>query len=594
MEQHIAQMLANRAAKYGNKTVFRYLDKSINQYISISWSELIEQTYTVSRALLIMGFDAEDRIGIFSDNCPQWCISDLGILNIRGIVVPFFGNATTTQVKYIADETQMKLLFAGNTEQMEKAIWLLDNSNFLKKVVCFNAVPPSSDKRLMSWENFCNQGKGPDQQHSLEKLLSESQSTDLATIIYTSGTTGEPKGVMLNHQCFMQAMVNHDIRLRIDDTDESLCFLPLSHVFERTWTYYLIHRGATNTFLENPREVIDVLAVVKPTVMCAVPRFFEKTYEGIIKETMKWSSFKKKIFSWAINAGLNYIEYQSNALSVPFRLKLKRKIADILVYSKLRKVLGGKIKVMPCAGAAINPDILRFFHAAGIFINYGYGATETTATVSCFKTDRYDFDTAGTVMPGVTVNISDDGEILISGGTVFHGYYLKPEETAKSLKDGWYYSGDKGYLTPANNLVMTDRIKDMFKTSASLYVSPQKIEMLLSNDEFIEQLIVIGDNRKYVTALIVPSIEKLERYHQEKGIIVNGYEQMLASQTVYDFLMQRITLLQQEHAPYERIVRFTLLTEPFSVENGAMTSTLKIRRRYIFEKYRDIIEAMYK
>ena len=593
MEQHIAEMLANRAAKYGNKTVFRYLNKSNGKYNCINWTELVEQTNTVSRALLSMGFGKGDKIGIFSDNRPEWCISDLAVLSIGGIVVPFFGNASSKQVKYIADETEMKLMFAGNAEQLEKAIWLLDHSEFLKTVVCLSNEQSLSDSRLMSWESFCNLDKGQQQQSNLDGLLKEGKNTDLATIIYTSGTTGEPKGVMLSHQNILNAMINHDIRLQIDETFESLCFLPLSHVFERTWTYYLLHKGATNTFLENPKLVIEVLPLVKPMVMCTVPRFFEKTYEGIMKETQKWPELKRKIFSWAIEAGHKYIEYQSNDLGVPLGLKLKRKLADILVYSKVRKVFGGRIKVMPCAGAAINPDILRFFHAVGIFINYGYGATETTATVSCFTNNRYDFDTAGTVMPGANINISDDGEILISGGSVFMGYYLKPEETAKSLRNGWYYSGDKGYLTPKGYLVMTDRIKDMFKTSASLYVSPQKIEMLLSKDDIIEQLIVIGDNRKYVTALIVPSFDKLRQYLQEQGIKVTDYEQILKSQTVYDYIFQRITALQQELAAYERVVKFSLLAEPFSIENGAMTSTLKIRRRVIYERYKDVVEGMY-
>jgi len=297
-------MLREKASVYNTREVFRYKDKINSVYKSISWSELIEYTEKVSQSLIELGFGYNDKIGIFSANRPEWTIADFGILSVRGVVVPFYATSSVQQVKYIVDETQMKIIFVGNKEQVEKSLWLLDNCKSLEKIVVFDNDAAQPDNRFISWENFLEISTKRNHQESLNKLLAEAQSDDLATIIYTSGTTGEPKGVMLGHDNFMSAFKINDERLRIKDKDISLCFLPLSHVFERTWTYFLLYCGATNVFLENPREVIQELPIVKPTLMCTVPRFYEKTYEGIFAELEKWPSIKKKIFNWAISIRL--------------------------------------------------------------------------------------------------------------------------------------------------------------------------------------------------------------------------------------------------------------------------------------------------
>ena len=586
-------MLRERALKYGNREVYRYRKNGEKHFSSISWNVLISETETISAALLSMGFGIGSNIGIFSNNKPEWSFTDYGILGIRGIVVPFFGTATKEQVKYIVDETKMELMFVGNQEQLEKADWVLQHSQSLKKIVVYDPSVKLQNEHWMSWEDFKKPGLSAENKAKFLKVLDEVQPDDMATILYTSGTTGEPKGVMLGHDNFMFCFGIHDKRLDVTDQDVSMAFLPLSHIFERTWSFYMLYCGTVNIFLENPREVIETLPVAKPTLMCTVPRFFEKTHEGIEAEYKKWPSFKQKIFDWSIKTGHQFSEYRKKGKSAPAGLQIKRSIADKLVLKKLRAIFGGNMRTMPCSGAAIRPELLRFFHATGMFVNFGYGATETTATVACFKTDVYEFESCGTVMPDVQVKISDIGEILVKGATVFRGYYNKPDETAKALIDGWYQTGDEGDISPLGNLVMTDRIKDLFKTSVGKYVSPQKIELLLGQDPYIEQVITVGDNRKYVTALIVPVMARLKEEAAKFKLNYQSEKELVELPEVKEFIRQRIENLQEELSSYEKVARFTLISEPFSVENNAMTSTLKFKRRVISEKYKTEIEAMY-
>jgi long-chain acyl-CoA synthetase len=593
MIQHIAHMIRDHVGRYGDREVFRYKSTDGSVYLSMSWNEFGSQSDLVSKALISLGFGHGSMIGIFSNNRPEWTISDIAILAIRGIVVPFFGNASKQQVKYIVDETEMKIMFVGNQEQLDKARWLLDNSATLEKVVIFDSGIIINDDRCIGWKEFCDLGKANQYNSDLNMLIAEAKPDDLATILYTSGTTGEPKGVMLGHNNFMFCFGIHDERISVTEQDVSFCFLPLSHIFERTWSFYIMYRGAVNCFLENPKSVIEEMPVVKPTLMCTVPRFFEKTFDGIQAERAKWPSIKKKIFDWSIAVGHRYVEFRKKGEPAPLSVKIKRFVADKLVLKKLRNVFGGKIISMPVSGAAIRPELLKFYHAIGIFANFGYGATETTATVSCYKADKWEFDSCGSIMPGIEVKISEEGEILVKGKTVFRGYYKKPEETRAAIEDGWYKTGDKGNFTEQGNLVMTDRIKDIFKTSVGKFVSPQKIELLLSQDQYIEQVLAIGDNLKYITALIVPSFENLKPHHEEFGLDSADHEKIVSSNAVRKFLQERIDRIQEELTSYERIVDFTLLPEPFSVDNAALTSTLKMRRKVIIDKYREQIEKMY-
>jgi len=592
MKQHITHMVRDRAQKYGAREVFRYRDKNLN-YHSISWNKLVQEINRVTLALDERGFGLDANIGIFSNNRPQWLMADLAIMAVRGVSVPFFGNASLQQVQYIVDETKMKLMFVGNKEQMEKAIWLCQNTESLETIVLLDPELISDAENCHSWDEFSTTLDDTLTGSRLEQLINNVEPDDLATIIYTSGTTGEPKGVMLGHDNFMFTFGIHVARLKLDDTDVSLCFLPLSHVFEISWSLFLLYVGATNVFLEDPKEVIEVLPKVKPTVMCTVPRFFEKTYEGILKEYDNWPAIKQKIFDWSVTTGHQRLEYRRKSKPLPLGLKFKLKIADLLVLKKLRQIFGDNVKAFPCSGAAIRPELLRYFHAIGLFVTYGYGATETTATVSCFKMDEFEFDSCGTVMPEVSIKFDENDEILVKGKTIFKGYYKKPDETAKVLNDGWYRTGDEGHLTSEGNLLMTDRLRDIIKTSVGKFVSPQKIELIIGRDDYVEQIIVIGDNQKFITALIVPAFEALKKYAQSIGIETDNETELVHNKKISEFYKNRIAKLQEELTPYERVVKFTLLPEAFSIENKALTNTLKIRRKVIEMKYSNVIEKMY-
>ncbi len=590
-ESHLAVIIRNRIKKYGNKTAVKF--KKGNTYKELSWNDLGIRIESISKYLISEGINANSNIGIYSHNCPEWSITDFGILSTRGVVVPIFPTSTYDQLEYIVKETEMEVLFVGDEIQLLNALKALKNCNSLKLIVTLNC-PPSDHEKVISFQDILDSNFDSSTQETLNNRLFEAQTSDLATIIYTSGTTGEPKGVMLHHSNFIKLLEIHSIRLELDENDVSLAFLPLSHVFERGWSYFVFYKGATNVFNANPKDIIHELPKVKPTVMCAVPRFFEKSYDIILKTTEKWSKPKSFIFNWALSTGMQYIEYEKDSLTLPFVLQLKHKIANILVMKNFKKVFGGHIKYMPCAGAALNLDILKFFHALGIKINYGYGATETTATVSCMKKDKYDFVNTGSIMPHVQVKIKgDDGQILVKGDTVFSGYYKKPEATAEVLKDGWYYTGDQGEIPEPGILLMKERIKDIMKTSTGKYVSPQKIELQLSQCQQIEQLCVIGDNRRYLTALIVPCFTYLKSLCKKDDDFIENYKLVNNPVAIQEF-QKKIDVLQESLAPYEKVVKFRLLPKPFTIENNLMTNSLKVRRKQVNIEYKEIIEEMYR
>lgn len=593
MEDHLVQMFRNRAAGFGNKVAFRTRDKDSNKYRDYTWNQGLKTVNSIAKGLLAFSHGPGSMIGIFSDNRPEWTFADLAILSVGGVVVPFFSTASKQQVKYMVDETAMELMFVGNAEQLEKGMWLLDNCDTLDTIVLMPSVSAIvNSEYCIRWDDFIKLGNSREFAIQLEESVKAIKEDQLATLLYTSGTTGEPKGVMLAHDNFMNCLQIHDKRLSVGTDDISLCFLPLSHVFERSWTFYMMHRGAVNVYLENPREVISELSLAKPTLMCAVPRFFEKTYNGILAEEAKWPPAKRKLFDWTIKIGHKVSEYRSRSAAVPLGLKISWTFADKVVLKKLRSVFGGNIRSMPCSGAAIRPELLRFFHAAGIFVNYGYGASETTATVSCFRHDQYEFGSCGTIMPEVNVKISEQGEILVKGATIFKGYYKKPELTSTVLKEGWYHTGDKGDFTLQGNLIMEDRINDLFKTSGGKYVSPQKIELLIGQDPFVEQVVVIGDNRKFISAIIVPSMAALGQHFDEA--MLARHKEIIEDENVLKFFQERLTNLQQELTPFERVVKFVLLKELFSVENDALTSTLKVKRKAVARSYAHLIDTLYK
>lgn len=593
---HFMQIFHEQVKKYGaSKIALRA--KQADSWREIDWKSFGEQVNSVSKALIDSGIAEQETVGIFSQNCPEWTIVDLASLNIRAIPVAIYATNTAKQAEYIVNDAEIKLIFVGEKDQRDKVLTFADNNNYLQKIVCFDdSLADGKDTRLVSFSDFVAAGLQSSAEAELVNRQKRYAVDDLLTFLYTSGTTGESKGVMLTHSNVIFQAERHDARL-VDpnDGDVSLCFLPLSHVFERIWTYYVIATGMVNNYLPDPTQIIDFIQEVKPTVMCAVPRFYEKIYAAVFNKLETASPTKKVLFRWALSVGKDFNNRRKDRLVISPMLRLRYAIADKLVLKKIRELVGGRIKFFPCAGAPLSRTIEEFFYAVGIFVTYGYGLSETTATVTCHEPNNFQFGAVGKPLPDVEVKIDEsNSEILIRGGNVMKGYYKKPEATAAVFtEDGFFRTGDAGIFAENGELIITDRIKDLMKTSGGKYIAPQMIESMLGADHFIEQVAVIGDQRKYVTALIVPSFINLEEYAQLMNISWKTHEDLIEKPEIVSFYQSRIDESTADLARYEKIKKFTLLAKEFTIEDGEITPTLKIKRKVIASKYHDIIEKMY-
>lgn len=596
IHRNIGKEIRDRVAQYTTKNAIFYKDSKLGSWVGISWSEFGKKSENVSKALLNFGIKEQQNIAIFSENSPEWMIADIGIMSIRAVTVPIYATNSKNEVEYIINDAEISILFVGNQEEYNKAFEILQLSKYLKLIVAL-----SDDVKLKSTENsillkdFLAFEASKEVETELQKRYYEADETDLASIIYTSGTTGEPKGVMLNHSNFMQSLAAHEYELDVSDKDSSLSFLPLSHIYERSWVFFCLHMGIEVYFNQNPKLIAEVLKEVKPTVMCTVPRIFEKIFAAIQDKRKEASPTKMKLASWALGIGNNYYnKHKRLDKKVPFGLKIKFKIADKLVLSKLRDVFGGRIKFMPCGGAPLAADMVSFFHSFGLNIKCGYGLTETTATATLFGYKHFEFNSAGKAIHGTQIKIGENDEVLVKGPGVMKGYYKKPEATAEVFEDGWFKTGDAGTLDAEGNLVITDRIKDLMKTSGGKYIAPQKLELALINDAFIEQIAVIGDQQKYVTALAVPSFENLKKYALEHKITFKDIEELINHNQIKDMIDKRVEELQKEFSVFEKIKKVTLLPKEFSIEAGEITATLKLKRKVIQQKYKELIDKMYK
>jgi long-chain acyl-CoA synthetase len=534
-------------------------------------------------------------ISVFSQNKPECTISDIAALSIRCVPVFIYPTNTASQAEYIVNDCEAQIIFVGDQEQYDKAISIFKSAPSLKKIIAFNpGIKMQGNDFEMYFEEFLGIGKKSDKDAQIKDRLSRASQEDLLTLIYTSGTTGTPKGVILTHaNIFFQAAA-HDARLlNPNENDVSLCFLPLSHIFERTWTYYALYKGMEIYYLDDPKKIIDVIKEVRPTIMCAVPRIYEKIYAAVFNALDSAPPLKKKLFKWAVKTGAAANNLKKDELPVPLGLKIKHRIADKLVLSKIRDLVGGRIRFMPCAGAPLSQEIEEFFYAVGIFVWYGYGLSETTATSTCHPPYHFKFGLVGTPLPGVQVKIAPNGEILVKGGNVMKGYYKKPKETAEVFEDGWFKTGDIGEFDANGELRITDRIKDLMKTSGGKYIAPQLIESLIGADHFVEQVVVIGDNKKFVAALIVPSFEALEEYARNQNIPFKSRFELVKHPDIVEFYRKRIDERSRNLAGFEKIKEFTLLPEELTVDRNEITPTMKIKRKVVAEKFNDVIDGMY-
>ncbi|MDD5186144.1 MAG: long-chain fatty acid--CoA ligase [Paludibacter sp.] len=595
---HFSQLVFAQAKKYGEKTVMCYRNKISDNWSTISWNSFAGQVLAAAKAFVELGVVEQQRVAQFSQNKAETLVVDFALFSNRATVVPMYATSTVPQVEFIVNDAKIEIIFVGDQHQYNVASEVLNHSKYLKKIIVFDSdVVLSDTDHSIFYDEFVKLGENSTKHIEVQNRQNEANDEDLACILYTSGTTGNPKGVMMPHSCFREAMRVNTLRLTsLSDKDVSIAFLPLSHVFERTWCYLCIFSGATIYINQNPTEIQQTIKDVRPTLMCSVPRFWEKVYAGVNENLSKFSPLMQGVVTWAIATGKKHnVDFLRLGKRPGILLKIKYTLADKLIFSKVKKTLGlENANMLPTAGAKLSDEIALFFRSIGVPIVYGYGLTESTATVSCFDYVGYEIGTVGTIVPDLEVKIGEENEILLRGKTIFPGYYMNPEATTAAFtEDGWFKTGDAGYIKD-NKIVMTERIKDLFKTSNGKYIAPQEIETRLGVDKYIDQVAVIGDERNYVTAIIAPSISALEAYAKKNKIQYENVDELLQLQPIIEFMQTRIAELQKGMANYELIKRFSLIRKGFAIETGELTNTLKIRRAVIMQKYKLLIEEMYK
>jgi len=597
---HLSILVHRQAIRYGKKTALKFRSPSEKKWKNISWNKFSDNVMKTAWAMAEMGVEEGDKIAVYSQNMPQYLFTDFGSYANRCISVPIYATSSPSQVEYIVNDADVHLLFAGEQFQYNNAFKVQQKSTVLKKIVVFdnNVKFHPEDKTSIYFDDFIASGENSNTEVIVRVRMKSRREDDIACIIYTSGTTGEPKGVVLPHSCFLQVFHIHDMRLTMtSNKDLSMNFLPLAHIFERAWTFYAIHKGMTIAINQDAKEIQKSIAQIRPTIMCSVPRFWEKVYAGVNEKISTSKGFMKWLYSDAIKTGRKYnLDYKNKNLSAPFGTRVKFFLYNNTVFRVLKMVVGiEKGNIFPCAGAPLSDSINEFLQSVNIPIIVGYGLTETTATVSFYPEREFVIGSIGTVMPEVYVKIDEtNNEILVKGKTVMREYYNKPEETAKVFtEDGFFRTGDAGKLE-GNVIYLTERIKDLFKTANGKYIAPQAIETRVSEDKFIDMIAIIADERKFVSALIVPDYKALTEYADEHNIKYEKIEDLFSNVDILRMLDGRIELLQANFAPYEKIKKYRLLAEPFTMDGGELTNTLKIKRKVVAQKYKDIIDKMYK
>lgn len=597
---HFAELIHRQAAKYGNRTALKYRDDATGKWSKISWIQFAENVRLTAEAMADSGIGVQENIGMYSQNMPQCLYTSFGAYANRIVDIPMYATSSPAQVAYIVKDANIHTLFVGEQLQYNNA-WIVQKQlpNILRKLVVFDSsvrLNPE-DKTSVYFDDFIRLGNNAHAESQVKIRTSQARPEDVATIIYTSGTTGNSKGVVLTHANYLEAMRTHDLRIpQVTDKDTSMCFLPLTHIFEKGWTCVCLMKGVKVAINHDPKLIQKTLPEVAPTTMSSVPRFWEKVYIGVQEKIRTSSPSAQKIFKDAIETGRLYnLEYRRKGIKPPLSLKLKFEFYNRTVFTLLKRVVGIQNgRFFPVAGAPLSDKVLEFLLSVNIPIRYGYGLSETTATVCFFPEENYEIGSLGVLQPDLQVRIDpSNNEILVKGKTVMAGYYNRPEENVAAFtEDGYFRTGDAGRLE-GNTLYFLERIKDLYKTSNGKYIAPQAIELSITSDPYIDQVAVIGDQRKFVSALVVPNYALLEDYAKEQHISYSTRAELLQHEMIHKLIQAHIEEHQSELAAFEKIKRFTLLPTPFTMESGELTDTLKLRRRVVSEHYAEQIEAMY-
>lgn len=595
---HLSRLVHDQAKNYGNREVLIYKDFGGSEWKSYSWNQFSDTVKKVSNALLNLGVKVQENLGVFSQNSVQYLFCDFGAWGIRAVTIPFYATSSEQQIQFMISDAKIRFLFVGEQEQYDKARRVVSMCQTLERIIVFdrNVRISSHDPNAMYFDDFLKLGDNYPRQTEVDTLQSQATMDDIANILYTSGTTGDSKGVILTCGQYHAAMEANNKCVPVDENDRVLNFLPFTHIFEKGWKILSLTKGARLIVNTYPQEVQQSMKETHPTCMSSVPRFWEKVYMGVLEKIEHSSAVQRKLFTHALNIGRKHnIDYLSKGKRPPLALHLEYEVLNRTVFSLVRKELGlENAHFFPTAGATVNPKVEEFVHAIGLNMVVGYGLTESLATVSCNHLgEPYTVGGVGIPIEGIDIKISDEGEILLKGPTITKGYYNREDLTkAAFTDDGYFRTGDSGYLK-GGELFLKERIKDLYKTSNGKYIAPQMIESKLLVDKFIDQICIIADQRKFVSALIIPVYSLLEEYAREHNIPFENHEQLCKDPKINEMMKERIDTLQQQLAHYEQIKRFTLLPHHFSMEKGELTNTLKIKRRVLNQNYAKEIDAMY-
>lgn len=603
MANKLVEIVPANARRLSGREAYRFCWRKDGEWLSTTWDEFEVQVEVAAKALAMLGLIEKDTIAICSPNTPQIFITELGAFKNRLACIPIYSSSSQGQYDFIVSDGGASVLFVGDKHQYPLAYnhWKA-NPDKIKKIVIFknDGLDLFEDDTVsICWDDFVRLGMTAPEEivAEVEARAERGLPEDMATLIYTSGTTGEPKGVVISHSNYDAAMEMHmELLTAINDDDVSMAFLPMSHILEKAWCFFCITRGLTIAVNYDPRLIQDTIHEVHPNLMCCVPRFWEKVYAGVKEKIAGMGKMQRMMVARALKVGhKRNIDYARLGKKTPWLVEKEYQFWDKKVFSLLKKAIGiPDPNFFPTAGAPLSDRICEFMRSVGIDIIIGYGLSETTATVSCYPDTGYEIGTVGIPLPGVKVRIDTNGEILVKAATVTPGYYNNPDANAAAFTDdGYFRTGDAGHFNESGALVLTERVKDLFKTSNGKYIAPQMMESRLAENKYIDEVAVIGDQRKYVTALVVPNLSQLRRWAQKAGVPADDSVALCSDPRTVEFMMSEINPLQKDLAEYEKIKKITLLPHHFSIMNGEVTNTMKVRRPVVAKRYAREIEKMY-
>lgn len=590
MTDTVSQIVLNAIESYDKQDLL--IHKKEGKYVSFSSRDFAATVKYFSLGLGELGLEAGEKLVIFSENRPEWVMTNCANMCLGGVSVPIYTTLSAEQIQFIIEDSDSTIVVFSSPELWEK---LKGIRHSLTKVTHYITFEAEAHEEILSFQDVVDKGKKRAEAEP-ERFVNRALSIkpdDLACIIYTSGTTGSPKGVMLTHGNLASNLKAVCQIIEFSDKDTSLSWLPLSHSFEHLVTIAYIHKGVTIAFAERPETIIDNLAEIRPHLLTSVPRLYEKFYSGIMDNVLNSSPVKRRIFFWALKTGKKHSQKKLTSQKISSFLEWKRKIAHKLVFSKIIAKTGRRIRIFVSGAAPLSKNIADFFGAIGMIVLEGYGLTETSPAISLNTFENVKFGTVGKPVPGVEVKIAEDGEILAKGPNIMKGYYKKEAETAEVFDGEWFKTGDIGFVDKDGFITITDRKKDIIVTAGGKNVAPQLIENLLKTNPFIANVLVLGDRRKFISALIVPDYEKLESYAKDNSIHYAGRDDLVQNAHIKKMMAEQIDMCTKNLAKYEKIKKFALLDRDFTIDEGELTPTLKVKRNIIEKKHSSLIDSFY-